>query len=118
MRRVRPLHNRIAIRSSGTILSRRSIVAIHGIGAHPDDTWCKNVGTKENPQWFNWLEEERMLPKVVPNARIMRYGYESKWFGDGAMRQKASTVAQRLLIALKRVRKVRPCALGVVPLFT
>ncbi|KAH0195727.1 hypothetical protein KCU99_g9886, partial [Aureobasidium melanogenum] len=27
------------------------ILAVHGIGAHPDDTWCKNVGTKENPRW-------------------------------------------------------------------
>ncbi|KAF2727049.1 hypothetical protein EJ04DRAFT_452134 [Polyplosphaeria fusca] len=81
------------------------IVAIHGIGAHPDDSWCKNVGTKESPQWVNWLDENVMLPAVVPSARIMRYGYESKWFGAGALRQKASTVAQRLLLALKRERK-------------
>ncbi|KAF1961532.1 hypothetical protein CC80DRAFT_402666 [Byssothecium circinans] len=81
------------------------IVAIHGIGAHPDDSWCKNVGTKESPQWVNWLDENGMLPAVVPSARIMRYGYESKWFGEGALRQKASTVAQRLLLALKRERK-------------
>jgi hypothetical protein len=84
-----------------------SIVAIHGIGAHPDDSWYKNVGDKEIPRWVNWLEAEDMLPKIVPSARIMRYGYESKWFGEGAIKQKASTVAQRLLLALKRERKVR-----------
>ncbi|KAH8696892.1 hypothetical protein GQ44DRAFT_789090 [Phaeosphaeriaceae sp. PMI808] len=84
------------------------IVAIHGIGAHPDDTWCKNVGTAENPQWVNWLEAKDMLPAVVPSARIMRYGYQSQWFGNGAMGQKVSTVAQRLLLALRRRREEYP----------
>ena len=36
----------------------------------------------------------------------MRYGYQSQWFGEGAMRQKASTVAQRLLLALGMEREV------------
>jgi hypothetical protein len=48
-----------------------------------------------------------MLPAVAPHALIMRYGYQSQWFGEGAMRQKASTVAQRLLLALKRKREVQ-----------
>lgn len=47
-----------------------------------------------------------MLPSVVPNARMLRYGYESKWFGADAIRQKASTVASRFLLALKREREV------------
>ncbi|KAF2183062.1 hypothetical protein K469DRAFT_212821 [Zopfia rhizophila CBS 207.26] len=81
------------------------IVAIHGIGAHPDDSWCKNVGTAQSPQWANWLDMEDMLPAVAPHARIMRYGYQSQWFGEGAVRQKASTVAHRLLLALKRKRE-------------
>ncbi|KAF2733551.1 hypothetical protein EJ04DRAFT_438762, partial [Polyplosphaeria fusca] len=84
------------------------IVAIHGIGAHPDDTWCKNVGTAESPRWVNWLEAKDMLLAVAPSARIMRYGYQSQWFGDEAMRQKVSTVAQRLLVALRRNREKYP----------
>ncbi|KAF2807746.1 uncharacterized protein BDZ99DRAFT_446597 [Mytilinidion resinicola] len=84
------------------------IVAIHGIGAHPDESWCKNVGTPESAQWVNWLNKDDMLPAVAPNARIMRYGYQSQWFGEGAMRQKASTVARRLLLALKRKREEFP----------
>jgi hypothetical protein len=80
-----------------------SIVAIHGLGAHPDESWCTNVGT----QLFNWLEEESMLPAVAPNARIMRYGYKSQWFGKEMTHQNVSTVADRLLRALKRTRKVR-----------
>lgn len=59
-----------------------SIVAIHGIGAHPDDTWCKNVGTEDRPRYVNWLEDAEMLPSVTSNARIMRYGYESQWLRD------------------------------------
>ncbi|KAF1354308.1 hypothetical protein EJ07DRAFT_182329 [Lizonia empirigonia] len=84
------------------------IVAVHGIGAHPDDSWCKNVGTAESPRWVNWLDAEDMLPVVALHARIMRYGYQSQWFGEGAMRHKASTVAQRLLLALRRRREDCP----------
>lgn len=47
-----------------------------------------------------------MLPSVAPNARVLRYGYESGWFGDNAIRQKASTVANRFLLALRRDREV------------
>ncbi|RDW91519.1 hypothetical protein BP5796_02684 [Coleophoma crateriformis] len=82
------------------------IVAIHGIGAHPDDTWCKKVspdGTEA--KYVNWLKDDHMLPSIAPNARILRYGYESRWFGNDAIRQKASDVAKRFLIALRRERK-------------
>jgi len=72
-----------------------------------NNSWCKNVSTAENPRWVKWLDEADMLPAVAPFARIMRYGYQSQWFGEGAMRQKASTVAQRLLLALRRRREVR-----------
>jgi len=86
----------------GTQASMIDIVAIHGIGAHPDDTWCKKVNTSGTSRYVNWLSDPKMLPSVTPNARILRYGYESEWFGDNAIRQKASTVAERLLLALKR----------------
>ncbi|PVH92712.1 hypothetical protein DM02DRAFT_635132 [Periconia macrospinosa] len=55
-----------------TFANYPSIVAIHGLGTHPDDSWCKNAGTRENPRWINWLEEESMLSAIAPNARIMR----------------------------------------------
>lgn len=88
-------------------LTASSIVAIHGIGAHPDDTWCRKLdagGTGEH--YVNWLSDLHMLPAVVPQTRIMRYGYESQWFGDETIRLKASTIAQRLLQSLQRTRKV------------
>lgn len=84
-------------------LTASSIVAIHGIGAHPDDTWCKKL---DAGGYVNWLSDLNMLPKVVPQTRIMRYGYESQWFGDETIQLKTSTVAQRLLQSLQRERKV------------
>ena len=82
---------------------------MHGIGAHPDDTWSKNVGTKEAPQWVNWLQQPEMLPAAAPTARIMRYGYESQWFGDDTVetvRLKASNIASMLLSELNIEREV------------
>lgn len=48
-----------------------------------------------------------MLPAAVPNARIMRYGYMSAWFGNDAIQQNVTEVADRFLRALKRERMVR-----------
>lgn len=49
-----------------------------------------------------------MLPKLAPNARIMRYGYESAWFGTGEVKTKITyvhDVAHALLTALTEERK-------------
>jgi hypothetical protein len=53
-----------------------------------------------------------MLLVVAPNTRIMRYRYQSQWFGNKIMQQSVSTVAERLLRALKRTRKVRTVSSG------
>ena len=52
-----------------------------------------------------------MLPSIVQEARILRYGYESTWFGRDAMRQNASAVAQRLLLSLLTGKKGMPAPL-------
>lgn len=85
-----------------------SVVAIHGIGAHPDETWCEDVGQDGNsaPLSVNWLQDPGMLPLAMKDARIMRYGYRSEWFGRDALIQNASTIAPDLLDALNRTRKV------------
>ncbi|THX46907.1 hypothetical protein D6D06_09861 [Aureobasidium pullulans] len=82
------------------------IVAIHGLGAHPDDTWCKNIGTPESPQWVNWLKDPDMLPSIASNARIMRYGYESAWFGSEKIKQSTTGAAEEFLDDLKGLREV------------
>ena len=48
-----------------------------------------------------------MLPSMLDcPTRIMRYGYHSQWFGQQAIRQTVATVADRLLLSLKKKRKV------------
>ena len=91
-------------------LFRNSIVAVHGIGAAPDDTWCKPVhsgsGQESEDKYVNWLQDDRMLPSIVPNACIMRYGYELNWFGKDALHTKVTDIARTLLRSLRRHQKV------------
>lgn len=72
------------------------------MGAHPDDTWCQKIDGNK----INWLGDQRFLPAVVPRARIMRYGYNSRWFGKEATRTKTSDISQAFLLDLKEFREV------------
>ncbi|KAL8937621.1 MAG: hypothetical protein Q9216_004336 [Gyalolechia sp. 2 TL-2023] len=74
-----------------------SVVAVHGIGAHPDRTWISSH--------VNWLKDEHMLPAAIPNSRILRFGYESQWLGKDAIQQRLSSVAEQLLRGLMESRK-------------
>ncbi|KAI1740911.1 hypothetical protein F4680DRAFT_88625 [Xylaria scruposa] len=80
------------------------IVAIHGIGAHPDDTWS---GRGPDGKRIYWLSDGDMLPKAFPHARIMRFGYESNW-NDKTQNNKrtyVSDVADTLLRELEFCRR-------------
>jgi len=93
-------------------LSVFSIVAMHGLGAHPDHTWTKirideATGSHDEGRWVNWLQEEDMLPTAVPKSRIMRYGYKSNWFGEDAIRTSIRDIAEMLLFDLVLEREVR-----------
>jgi hypothetical protein len=46
-----------------------------------------------------------MLPAALEKARIMRFGYDSVWFGEDAARETLANVARRLLLALGDERK-------------
>jgi hypothetical protein len=72
------------------------------MGAHPADTWCqkRSVGDageegdpSESDTYTNWLSDEAMLPRVLPHARIMRYGYKSGWYGDKISNETPRTVS-------------------------
>ncbi|KAL8792427.1 MAG: hypothetical protein Q9195_004960 [Heterodermia aff. obscurata] len=69
------------------------IVAVPGLGANPEWTW-------KSKNKVNWLQDSNMLPRTVTTARIMVFGYESQWFGKGAIKQRLSTVANQLVQAL------------------
>ena len=74
------------------------MLAVHGIGAHPDRTWTSGD--------VYWLKDEHMLPRAIPQSRILRFGYESQWLGKDAIQQRLSLVADQLLRGLMESRKV------------
>lgn len=82
-----------------------SIVAVHGLGANPKWAWVRKVkvqATGEEKK-VNWLADNDLLSKMVPNARIMTFNYESKWHAD-APKQRRSLCAEQLLTALDNQR--------------
>lgn len=84
-----------------TLEERRvDVVAVHGLGAIPNITW------KEKTSGINWLSHEDMLPKAVPEARILRFGYDSLWMGETPIRTSLSTIAYKLLLSLNMMRVV------------
>ncbi|EXU98176.1 tetratricopeptide repeat and NB-ARC domain protein [Metarhizium robertsii] len=76
------------------------IVAIHGIGADPDKTW---TGRGPAGERVSWLSDSEMLPKAVPTARIMRFGYESAWYGTGLDEPKKTHVFDVAEMLLKQL---------------
>ncbi|KAK8153554.1 hypothetical protein BKA80DRAFT_321625, partial [Phyllosticta citrichinensis] len=64
-------------------------------GCRIPKTGHRSTGSK-NPE---------MLPAIVPQARIMRYGYRSAWFGEHMVSARVSDIAASLLHALERARR-------------
>jgi hypothetical protein len=48
----------------------------------------------------NWLKDADMLPQAVPNARILNYGYYSKWFGEDSVKSRIKDMANSFLFTL------------------
>jgi hypothetical protein len=67
------------------------------------------LAKSEAEKCIDWLSDWRMLPAILPNARIMRYGYDSLGWGENGHKQRAATVAEKLLqdLRLKRPEQVR-----------
>ncbi|KAI0405415.1 hypothetical protein F4802DRAFT_597245 [Xylaria palmicola] len=82
------------------------IVAVHGLGANPSWAWVRKVKMNDTGEekTVKWLEQEDMLRKEIPNARIMTFNYESKWHAN-APKQRRALCAEQLLAALHDQRK-------------
>ena len=72
-----------------------SIIAVHGLNGHARRTWQDPESEKL------WLED--FLPDVLPNSRIMTFGYDSA-FGFSRNRQGVGSFAKDLLNRLRMMR--------------
>ena len=55
--------------SYGASLHLRSILAVHGVNGHREETWTGDEG-------ILWPRD--LLPSQLPNARISAWGYDSR----------------------------------------
>lgn len=76
---------------------RPSIVAVHGLNGHSFQTW---TSTGSKPRM--WLRD--FLPRRIPRARIMTYGYNSN-VNDKACTTTIHEFAGRLLVDLSALRR-------------
>lgn len=61
------------------------IIAVHGIETQSPRTWIAYEHDHEpRGRATDWLCDEDMLPKVVPQARIWAYDYNSNCYSDNA----------------------------------
>lgn len=74
-----------------------SIIAIHGLDGHPEESW-----TAENGKL--WLRD--FLPKVIPQARIMTYGYDAYTHGRKELNDESVyNIARNMLARLASERQ-------------
>ena len=57
-----------------------SVVAVHGLHGHPRLSWTSAASEQTSRMWL-----QDLLPKHMPNARIMTYGYNSDIDGENAL---------------------------------
>ncbi|KAF1936850.1 hypothetical protein EJ02DRAFT_413325 [Clathrospora elynae] len=72
------------------------IVAVHGLNGHFEKTWTAGNGV-------NWLRD--LLPRDLPNARILSWGYDANTHGDRVSCQYLYSHAEELVSDLCRRRK-------------
>lgn len=69
-----------------------SIVAFHGLGAHPYFTWTAKL--PGHLQRVNWLSE--FLPEEFPGARVMTFGHNADWIHKAPLITAYETAGQFL----------------------
>ncbi|CCF33002.1 peptidase C14 [Colletotrichum higginsianum] len=88
------------------------IVAVHGLGAHPEHTW-EGKSTSQDHTKFHLLRD--LLPPDFPTARILSFAYNSDWLVD-APEKTAQQIGQELVNGLAAHRgKEKQVGRGTAP---
>lgn len=75
------------------------MVAVHGLDGHREGSWIAENG-------FSWLSDNQGLPKLVPNVRVLSYGYDGRTRGSAPFScQTLHDHAIGLITDLKQERK-------------
>ena len=67
-------------------------MAVHGLAAHPVETWVAKEG--------KWNGLQHQLVRIIPGARVWTFGYDSTWCEDKSVDPRLSEVASKLLDAI------------------
>ncbi|KAL4883893.1 ankyrin repeat-containing domain protein [Aspergillus karnatakaensis] len=73
------------------------IIAVPGLGSDMTYTWIS--------KGVHWLRDNTMLPKAIPQARVLVYGYRSQWYGPDAVDIRLPVIGHDLLEAIKVDRR-------------
>jgi hypothetical protein len=73
-----------------------SVVFIHGLSGDREKTW---TGPNQTEPW-----PKTILPGRLPTARILAFGYDSKWLKDSSSRNRVQEHASNLLASLGQHR--------------
>lgn len=62
-----------------------SIIAMHGLDAKSPDTWIawKEDGNPASGD-VHWLRDDDMLPRSMPNSRILTYDWNANYAADAS----------------------------------
>lgn len=92
------------------LTSNNSIVAVHGLNGDATSTWTSNKGG------ICWLDDKDLLPRFLPNARILTWGYNANVISTKARHTSADRIlqhAQTLIAQLVADREVRSLGLSL-----
>ncbi|KUL81872.1 hypothetical protein ZTR_09980 [Talaromyces verruculosus] len=82
------------------------IVAVHGLNGHVTETWTSKQGTC-------WLNNPAYLPKYIPHARVLAWGYNASiasWNGKTPSADRVLQHAQTLVSQLEADRDLEEAA--------
>ncbi|KAJ3562731.1 hypothetical protein NPX13_g8454 [Xylaria arbuscula] len=89
------------------------IVAVHGLGAHPEYTWtCGAPSTSKGPRKKIHLLRD-LLTKSFPEARVLSFAYNSDWLVDAPVKT-AEQIGKRMLDQLTKFQQNQEQRLRIV----